>query len=293
MNIQMVTVSLLVLIVPLVLLIASIKGMKWFLDRTRMFPLTDAVAREAGRSVRIRLRDREVNLVACVLMVPLLPMLLYFAYLLSQMPHIQDMYPPLLLVIVYAVLLVIQMVFTLMLLFEVGRLKLALNAEIIVGQQLNQLMRLGYRVYHDIHVNQTVVHHIVLCQMGIFTVETLPYPKPLRQRESLFRFRYENEALVFPNGKNKKSLMLAQRKAGATMLWLNKTLGLPIKVRPLLVVPGWYLEPKDRPPFNVLTPKQLNTFFMRLTKPMFDEFQLEKIAHQIEQASSWNGENPK
>lgn len=293
MNIQNIVITLLVLLIPLLLLAIAVKGLKWFIDRTRVFPLADSGLREAGHSVRIRLREREVNLVVCVVMLPLLPVLLYLAYLLSQIPHDIQTTPPMALLIIYAVLLVVQVIFTLRLLFEVGRLKLALNAEIIVGQQLNQLMRLGYRVYHDVQINQVTVHHIVLSEMGIFAVETLPHPKPLRQGESLFRFRYESDALIFPNGKDKKSLLAAQRKAGVTMLWLNKTLNLPIKVRPLLLVPGWYLEVKERPPFNVLTPKQINTFFTRLTKPAFDEFQVEKIALQIEQASTWNGQNLK
>lgn len=56
--------------------------------------------------------------------------------------------------------------------------QLGYEGEIAVGQELNQLMLDGYRVYHDFPGDKFNIDHIVVGPPGVFAVETKARSKP-------------------------------------------------------------------------------------------------------------------
>jgi len=56
--------------------------------------------------------------------------------------------------------------------------QLGYEGEIAVGQELNQLMLDGYRVYHDFPADKFNIDHIVVGPPGVFAVETKARSKP-------------------------------------------------------------------------------------------------------------------
>ena len=59
-------------------------------------------------------------------------------------------------------------------------LRLGLDCERAVGQELNQLMLDGFRVFHDFPAGEFNIDHIVVGKTGIFAVETKGRAKPLK-----------------------------------------------------------------------------------------------------------------
>ena len=50
--------------------------------------------------------------------------------------------------------------------------RLGLEAEMAVGQELNQLLRHGYWVFHDLPADKFNIDHVVVGRNGVFAVET-------------------------------------------------------------------------------------------------------------------------
>src|SRR5688500_2183317 len=66
------------------------------------------------------------------------------------------------------------------------KLKLGLDAEEAMGQELNQLMPLGFRVFHDIPCLNFNVDHVVVGTSGLFVVETKGRSKPAEESAVVF-----------------------------------------------------------------------------------------------------------
>ena len=57
---------------------------------------------------------------------------------------------------------------------RMDRLRLGLDAELAVGQELDQLMRQGAAVFHDFPADKFNIDHIVISRGGVFAIETGP-----------------------------------------------------------------------------------------------------------------------
>jgi len=62
---------------------------------------------------------------------------------------------------------------------RVDQLRLGYEGEMAVGQELNQLMSEGYRIYHDFPADGFNVDHVVIGPTGVFAVETKARRKPV------------------------------------------------------------------------------------------------------------------
>jgi len=52
------------------------------------------------------------------------------------------------------------------------------DAELSVGQELNQLMRQGAVVFHDLPADGFNIDHVLISALGVFAIETKEYTKP-------------------------------------------------------------------------------------------------------------------
>ncbi len=81
------------------------------------------------------------------------------------------------------------------------RYRLGYEGEIAVGQELNQLMRDGFYVYHDFFVDKFNIDHIVVGPSGVFAVETKARSKPTSDSPVPdYKVKYNGKCLQFPNG---------------------------------------------------------------------------------------------
>ncbi len=161
------------------------------------------------------------------------------------------------------VILVISIVYTIYKVRKkinlINRLKLARDGEMIVGQSLDELRNTGARILHDLQGANFNIDHVVISQHGIYLIETKTYSKP-NQKEA--RVEIKNGKILI-NGRSPDRDPIAQ----ATNLskWLadrlQKSTGKKFSVKPVVVFPGWWVEPmKGGEPVWVLNPKALRSF---------------------------------
>ena len=118
-------------------------------------------------------------------------------------------------------------------------LRLGRDGERSVAEKLHQLRRDGAVVFHDLQGDGFNVDHLILSRRGIFAVETKTYSKRSGDK-------------VWFDGKTLKvdGLRLDRdpvEQVRATARWVASTIrdstGKPFGVRPVLVFPGWFVNP--------------------------------------------------
>jgi len=160
---------------------------------------------------------------------------------------------------------------------------LGLDCERAVGQELSQLMLDGYRIFHDFQADKFNIDHIVIGENGVFAIETKGRAKPDRGKgKEEARVTYDGQSLQFPSWSEQEPLEQAKRQAAWLSNWLSKAVGAPVAVKPVLALPGWYVERKkpDFIIFNGKNPQFLLKF--KAESPLSSEM-IQRVAHQIDQ----------
>ncbi len=168
------------------------------------------------------------------------------------------------------------------------KLKLGFECEVAVGQELNQLMLDGYRVFHDFPAEKFNIDHIVIGKGGVFAVETKGRSKPINKKSNWenARVKFDGEKLIFPTWTEIKPIEQANNNAKWLENWIKKNTGEEIKVMPVLALPGWFVEEnKDktlRP--RVVNPTQIVAKLKEYQSVKISSNEIiEKIAHKIEE----------
>lgn len=165
----------------------------------------------------------------------------------------------------------------------VRQLRLGYEGEVGVGQELNQLMLSGYRVYHDFPAQQFNIDHIVIGQTGVFAVETKARSKPVTGRGKLDATVVCNGSeLVFPNWTDRDSIEQAQRQSIWLSQWLTSAVGEKVPVKPALVIPGWFVERKKIGDVLVFNAKESKQAIARYHGSQLPAAMVQRIAHQVE-----------
>jgi len=144
---------------------------------------------------------------------------------------------------------------------QAKRLKMARDGEKAVGQYLTDLQVKGYRVFHDILGDRFNIDHIIICDRGIFTVETKTYSKPGKGRPEI---QFDGETLLI-NGHPPYRDPVTQAKAQAdwSRQMLKESTGKEYPVKAAIVFPGWFIYSTAKGKHNnlwVLNPKALPPF---------------------------------
>jgi Nuclease-related domain len=143
---------------------------------------------------------------------------------------------------------------------RVRDLKLGRDGERVVGQFLEGLRVNGARVFHDIPGDEFNLDHVVICDRGVFVVET----KTRMKARSMARVTQDGDSIRVDGYKPDRDPVVQIRAACA---WLKRELeastGKRIVIRGVIVFPGWFVETRRRPERNdfwVLEPKALPAY---------------------------------
>lgn len=144
-------------------------------------------------------------------------------------------------------------------------LRLGRDGERAVGQTLDALRSTGYRVFHDLIGEGFNLDHIIICEHGVFSIETKTYSKP---EKGQCRIVYKKEGLEI-NGYMAGDKIIAQ--AYAQKSWLERQIlvlaGIKVTVQPVVVFPGWYVDNQNKESkLWVLEPKALPKYIETLPK---------------------------
>ena len=178
--------------------------------------------------------------------------------------------------------------------------RLGLFGERIVAEHLEPLKASGHRVFHDLPAGDPPagsanppfnIDHVVVGPAGVFAIETKTRRKG-RARVGFMAHEiiYDGRALAYPWGEDQHGLEQARRQAEWLAEFLQRQLGRPIPVQPLLVFPGWMIIRKGRGPVNVLNPKELPAAIERppasghtgFVVPPLDAAAIDLVARQLE-----------
>tara|TARA_R110002073_G_C9392068_1_gene573820 strand:+ start:145 stop:951 length:807 start_codon:yes stop_codon:yes gene_type:complete len=150
---------------------------------------------------------------------------------------------------------------------RIERLQIRRNRKRAVGQYLELLQEKGYQVFHDLMYGSFHLDHLIVCENGIFVVETRTYSKS-KQRGS--KVIWNEDELVI-NGSNADKRIILHARAEA--FWLRSVIkdstGIDFPVKSIIVFPGWQVATvfqKDNPDLWVLNPKYLSEHIENLPK---------------------------
>jgi len=250
--------------------------------KNRRSPLTSQMLRAPGESIsqRIEVLNEDINLYFSFSGIA--PLLSYSMFLSTK--YDVNAQPSPIPFVLLAVFFLFLFGFKLNIAFRQRHNEcLGLDCERAVGEELNQLMLDGCRVYHDFQADKFNIDHIVIGENGVIAIETKGRAKPDRGRgQEDVKVVYDGQTLQFPTWREQEPLEQAKRQAAWLSNWLTKAVGEQITVKPALALPGWFVDRK-KPDFLIFSGK--NPQFITKIKtvsPLSSEM-IQRVAHQIEQ----------
>jgi hypothetical protein len=175
------------------------------------------------------------------------------------------------------------------------QLRLAAEGEKAVGQYLERLRESGYQVFHDVMGTGFNVDHVIIGPGGVFTIETKTRSKPAK---SDARVEFDGERITVAGIEpDRDAIVQAKAQANWLRQLLAESTGRQLKVRPVILFPGWFvtqsrgsmrdvwvLEPKALPGFLGNEPPILKDEEIRLAS-----FHLSRFIRVEEQRRSRTG----
>jgi hypothetical protein len=170
------------------------------------------------------------------------------------------------------------------------RLRLGHEAQLAIGQELSELGRSGFRIFHDFPANDGTsnIDHVVVGSSGVFLVETKGRSRPGRKgkTEAPWEVKYDGKALQFPGWTETEPLVQAQRNAQWLEKWLSSAVGQSMSVQPVVALPGWFVRGVEGEGIPVLAAGQIQGYFSaRPKQPLMSPELIRQIVVQLDQKS--------
>ena len=270
----------------LVALGGTVLGLIHWKNRKKRLPFTQKILRPPGESLRIRLveldeklNDRLIQLFLCA----------YSPLIMAGLVALQGVRPGIGVWLTIAALGAIASIWSAYRLWHVlnsrRRIRLGFEGERHVGEALNQLMLVGYRVFHDFLITDKPhsirnFDHIVIGPNGVFAVETKTRRK--MKAEDGAKVTVLENALQYPWGIDQEDLKQAQDDAAWLREWLSKMSDRLVEVRSILVLPGWFVDRRAKPAVTVLSGSEVATNIPKLSGAPTSESETRRIAAMIE-----------
>ena len=249
-------------------------------------PFTDNFLRSPGESLNRQIMDINDKLTENLVLLIMMPILFYATYISflhfgnSNLSTFTTAF-----YIIAGIGSIAYFLFNLVKSLNLRRsYQLGYEGEIAVGQELNQLMLEGYRVYHDFPAGKFNIDHIVVGTSGVFAVETKARSKPTsKDRKADAKVKYDGRCLRFPKGMDVESLEQSKRQAEWLSKWLRSAVGETVRVRPVVALPGWFVERVASGGIRVINPKNFRSIAKPKDGNILSEKMISRIVHQLEQ----------
>lgn len=126
---------------------------------------------------------------------------------------------------------------------ELKNLKLGREGERIVGESLEELRGMGYKIFHDVVGENFNIDHVLVGSGGVFTVETKTISKMMKGNPQI---SYDGINIKIDGFTPDRDPI---KQAKGQMFWLENFIAerakLKIKVKPVVLYPGWYINQKS------------------------------------------------
>jgi hypothetical protein len=255
-------------------------------QKKRRSPFTDRFLRAPGHSLLQQIDDINADWQSYFAFSIAMPFILYSAFM--SVLYFQKKPVTQALVITYSIIGCIftgYFIFKIVRIFNLRRiLRLGYDGEVATGQELNQMMLHGYHVYHDFVADKFNIDHIVVGPAGVFAVETKGRAKPVSGNGAAdAKVVYDGNRLQFPGWVEVKPIEQAKIQALWLERWLSSATGEKTQVRPVLALPGWFVERTSPGGIPVINPKQFKSIAKPVDGNVLDERRIKSLVHQIEQ----------
>ncbi len=253
----------------------------------RTSPLGIQLLRAPGQTLREQIAEAEVDALFDLMLLMVLPSTLLASFLMQM----QIARAPMSTFVIsfYALANLAVVGYALHRLLKRGartdKLKAGYDAELAVGQELDQLMRKGAAVFHDVPAEGFNIDHVVVGRVGLFAIETKGFTKSVKLKgRKRYTVVFDGQLLRFPEWSTDEPLQQAQRQAKWLERWLAGAVGEAVPVLPVLALPGWFVERHGQGSVRVYSGRELAWLVDKpaSTAPLAAD-QLRRIEHQLEQ----------
>ena len=276
-------------LIPMFLSAVIVTYFKRLMFSKKASPLTANLLRPAGHTLKTQIHDLQIDLFSQLLFTPFTMMMVAFFMILDS--YLRDKKLSVFLLSFTGALLVMLFIYGVTKTYRIAKrlqhLKLGYSCELAVGQELEHIVRPQqhpYRVYHDIPFDGFNIDHLIISPNGVFVIETKGRAKPINDGSKQFKVRVENDALHFPNHVETAPLEQVRRNVTSVRNWLNSATGTEVPVGGILVLPGWFVELRQKAtaPY-VISGAALPKVLPQLKVGSLELVHIQAIAHQVEQ----------
>jgi hypothetical protein len=270
----------------LLALCGAVLGLIRWKDRKKRLPFTQKILRPPGESLRLRLIELDENLNERLVQLFLSA---YSPLIMAGLVALQGVRPGIGVWSTIAAIAAIASIWSAYRLWKVinlrRRIRLGFEGERHVGEALNQLMLMGYRVFHDFLINDKPgsirnIDHIVIGRNGVFSVETKTRRKV--KGENGAKVTVLQNALQYPWGLDQYDLAQAQEDSAWLAQWLSKMSNEPVQVGSILVLPGWFIDRRSKLRVNVLSGSEVAVNIPKLNGTATNDSEIRRLAAIIE-----------
>lgn len=161
----------------------------------------------------------------------------------------------------------------------------ALAGELATAQLLEPIIAGGGRVLHDIQAPGFNIDHVVVAAGGVFAVETKHRLKSTQGKgKEQAKVTFDGQALRFPDWTETKPAEQARAQARWLSERLTKSTGLEVKARPVIALPGWFVENTNRSDVIATNPKACQFMLKaRAGEASLTPDAIKRISFQVEQ----------
>ncbi len=275
------------LVVTLIIPLIYIRRWRLSQDRSlRTSPLTKELLRSPGHSLRQKIDGVQDELCLWLTVLIAMPFMLISLHVCDShyrgTPDSVYRYA-----LAVSVLIVFGVVFgrkITRLYNEHRALVLGMEGELATGQELDQLMLAGCRVFHDIKARYGNIDHVVVSSSGVFCVETKMVSKYVAGKaKAEVIVDHEQNVLRFTNFE--REIPSAQIESQTAWLsdFLSSATGDAVRLEGILALPGYFIKQRiGRGSVFVINPVKPKRFFVHSRKVLSDQM-IRRIAHQLEQ----------
>lgn len=273
------------LIGPVIGMSLVVAQRRWTRSRRRS-PLSIQMLRPPGHGLKEKIEEAVAEILTSITLLTYLPTLLLVLYLLSwirrgyeRTAHLQSFF------VLFGLLLVGTFLVSLWrIMRRLENLRAGYDAELAVGQALDQLMRQGAHVFHDLPGEGFNIDHVVVASQGIFAVETKGYTKrKTGDTKGSHKVGFDGKTLSFPAWSTREPLEQAQRQAKWLADWLTRSTGEPMGVLPVLALPGWFVQRNGRGDVRVYSGAELKDLLDARGATRLDAASMQRAVHQLDQ----------
>jgi hypothetical protein len=264
----------------------AVLGLIHWKNRKKRLPFTQKILRPPGESLRIRLVELDEKLNDRLIQLFLAA---YSPLIMAGLVALQGVRASVGVWITVAAIAAIASVWSAYRLWKVinlrRRIRLGFEGERHVGEALNQLMLVGYRVFHDFLITDKPgsirnIDHIVIGVNGVFAIETKTRRKV--KGENGANVTVLDNALQYPWGLDHRDLAQAQQDAAWLAEWLSKMSNEPVEVGSILVLPGWFVDRRSKPFVTVLSGSEVVANIPKLNGTATSQSDIRRLSAMIE-----------